>query len=87
MPAKNNVIDGIRQVSTALKEGRLRICRSCSDCRREFGLYRWESSGRDAPRKEDDHAMDDVRYFTATYLTGSGDEIFAVALDRKEVIY
>ena len=87
MPAKNNVIDGIRQVSTALKEGRLRICRSCSDCRREFGLYRWESSGRDAPRKEDDHAMDDVRYFTATYLTGSGDEIFAVALDRQEVIY
>lgn len=88
IPAKNNVLDGIRQVSTALKQGEIKICRCCSDCVREFGLYRWESGGRDAPLKENDHAMDDVRYFVATYLTGGGgDDIFAVALDRQEVIY
>ena len=82
-PAKNNVIDGIRQVSTALKQGKIRICRCCSDCIREFGLYRWESSGRDAPLKENDHAMDDVRYFVATFLEKDCDDtIFAVALER-----
>ncbi len=81
--AKNDVIDGIRQVSTALKQGDIRICRCCRDCIREFGLYRWESSGKDAPVKENDHAMDDVRYFAATYLNNSSDEgIFVFAMDR-----
>ena len=82
IPAKNSVVDGIRQVSTALKQGDIKICRSCSDCIREFGLYRWESGGRDAPLKEDDHAMDDLRYFVATCLNSSDSGIFAVALDR-----
>lgn len=81
-PARNNVLDGIRQVSTALKQGNIKICRNCTDCIREFGLYRWESSGKDAPIKENDHAMDDLRYFTATYLNGTDDGIFAVASDR-----
>ena len=83
MAADNRVIDGIRQVSTALKQGDIRICRCCTDCVREFGLYRWESGGKDAPLKENDHAMDDVRYFVSTYLNGYQDSgIFAVALDR-----
>ena len=81
-PAKNSVIDGIRQVSTALKQGNIKICRTCGDCIREFGLYRWESSGKDVPIKENDHAMDDLRYFTAAYLNGNDDGIFAVASDR-----
>ncbi len=80
--ARNNVIDGIRQVSTALKEGRIRICRSCSDSVREFGLYRWDRAGRDMPVKENDHAMDDIRYFVATYLMDRGESFFAVAAKR-----
>lgn len=80
--AKNNVIDGIRQVSSALKNGDIRICRCCNDCIKEFGLYRWESDGRDVPRKENDHAMDDVRYFVSTRLCRADDGIFALALDR-----
>ena len=86
IPAKNSVLDGIRKVGTALKQGDIKICRGCSDCIREFGLYRWESGGRDAPLKENDHAMDDVRYFVATYLDKDSDGIFAVALDRTEVM-
>ena len=65
-PAKNNVIDGIRQTSTALKQGKIKICRPCKDCIHEFGLYRWDSSGRDMPVKENDHAMDDIRYFVSS---------------------
>lgn len=86
IPAKNNVIDGIRQVSTALKQGDIRICRCCGDTVREFGLYRWESGGRDVPLKENDHAMDDIRYFTATYLNQAEDTFFAFSVNRQEVI-
>lgn len=79
--AKNNVLDGIRRVSTALKQGSIRICKNCTDCIREFGLYRWESGGKDTPLKENDHSMDDVRYFVSTALDDD-DDIFAFASDR-----
>lgn len=81
IPAVNNVLDGIRRVSTALKQGSIRVCRNCTDCIREFGMYRWESGGKDAPLKENDHAMDDVRYFVSTALDDN-DDIFAFASDR-----
>lgn len=69
IPAKNDVLDGIRRVSDCLKDGRIKICRGCSDAIREFSLYCWdESAVRDCPRKENDHAMDDIRYFVSTVL-------------------
>lgn len=81
-PAENNVLDGIRRVSTALKQGEIKICRACTDIIREFGLYRWDSNGRDAPIKENDHAMDDMRYFVTTLLNKSGGGFFAVSAER-----
>ena len=66
VPAVNSVRDGIRKTFTALKEGRVKICRECKDALTEFGLYRWDSSGRDLPVKENDHAMDDIRYFVSS---------------------
>ena len=81
-PAKNSVLDGIRQVSSALKDGRIRICAGCTDARREFSLYRWDDSGaKDCPVKENDHAMDDIRYFVTGVLEGGGG-IAAVAALR-----
>ncbi|MDR2753040.1 MAG: PBSX family phage terminase large subunit [Oscillospiraceae bacterium] len=69
LPAKNDVLSGIRLVADALQAGKLRISAACTDCIREFGQYVWEEdSGRDAPRKEYDHAMDDMRYFAAHAL-------------------
>ena len=73
IPAQNNVVDGIRRVSQALKQGDIRICRSCAAARREFGLYRWDSERRaDTPVKQNDHAMDDIRYFVTTGMKGGG---------------
>ena len=60
--ADNRVSDGIRVTADLLKGGELVICRTCGDCIREMGLYVWDE-GRDAPKKENDHAMDDMRYF------------------------
>ena len=65
--AKNDVLPGIRLVASLLQSGKLRIGASCGNTIREFGLYRWEE-GRDVPRKEDDHAMDDVRYFCTAVM-------------------
>ena len=66
---KNDVVDGIRRVSTALQQGKLLFSPACQDCIREFSLYRWdEKAAEDRPIKENDHAMDDVRYFVNTVL-------------------
>ena len=74
IPAVNDVVDGIRRTAVALKTGRIRICRGCTDTVREFGLYRWDDAARqDAPVKEFDHAMDDIRYFVTTLLDRVGD--------------
>lgn len=69
IPAKNDVVDGIRRVGDALKNGSIKICPDCKDSIREFGLYHWDdSAAKDCPRKENDHAMDDIRYFVSSVL-------------------
>ena len=82
--ADNDVITGIRNVSSALSENRLRFHESCKDIIREFHLYSWnEKTGTDAPIKENDHAMDDMRYFVADMLKNDGDSgFFALSVSR-----
>ena len=82
--ADNTVTDGIRVTADCLRSGRLQICRECRDCLREMALYCWdERSGGDAPRKEHDHAMDEMRYF-AMDLTHEEERGFAaVAVERR----
>lgn len=83
--AKNDVLTGIRRTADVISQGKLKIHRSCVDCIREFGLYRWSESGSaDAPVKENDHAMDDVRYFVMRFMPsgGEGGGFFVAALDR-----
>lgn len=72
--ANNDVLSGIRITADLLKRGRIVICESCGDCLREIALYRWseEANGRDAPHKDHDHAMDDMRYFAVT-MASCGD--------------
>lgn len=67
--ADNSVLDGIRRTSVYLKNGNIKIHRSCVDSIREFGLYRWdEKKTVDTVVKENDHAMDDIRYFCNTIM-------------------
>lgn len=79
--AKNDVINGIRQTAAALKQKQIVICDNCADSIREFSLYRWDEKGPDIPMKENDHAMDDIRYFVATILD-SGTGFTALAARR-----
>lgn len=81
--ADNDVVAGIRRVAAALKESRLKFHKSCKDIIREFSLYRWsEKSGADAPIKENDHAMDDMRYFVSEVLREKSDGFFAISVKR-----
>ena len=67
--ANNEVLPGIQLVAQLLRAGTLLIGRDCKAAIREFSLYSWQESGeRDQPVKENDHAMDDIRYFCMTVL-------------------
>ena len=67
--ANNDVLDGIRRTAVYLKNGNIKIHRSCVDSIAEFGLYRWDDKATaDTVIKENDHAMDDIRYFANTIM-------------------
>ena len=67
--AKNDVISGIMTTARFLQDGIIKVHRDCKDCIREFELYRWdEKSTEDKPIKENDHAMNETRYFAYTIL-------------------
>ena len=67
--ARNDVLPGIRLTAAMLRAGVIKIGAGCTDAIREFRLYRWEEKGEvDKVVKENDHAMDDIRYFCATVM-------------------
>jgi PBSX family phage terminase large subunit len=67
--ANNDVKNGIITTARFLQNGKIKVNRACKDAIREFGLYRWdEKATDDRPIKENDHAMDDIRYFCQTVL-------------------
>ena len=83
--ADNDVLRGINRVCQALKNNEICISPDCTDTLREFSIYRWDNSiKQDAPKKENDHAMDDIRYFVRTVLDGdTRDCAFSIAVERK----
>lgn len=82
--AENDVLNGINRVCMALKQNEIFISPVCTDAIREFSIYRWDNDiKRDAPKKENDHAMDDIRYFVNTVLDMRNDDCaFSVAVER-----
>lgn len=70
--ADNEVLIGIRRTASALQQNKLKINRSCKKAIGEFGGYIWDSKaqerGVEKPVKENDHAMDSIRYFVNTIM-------------------
>jgi len=64
--ADNEVLDGIRLVSSLFSSGQLKIMDSCEKTKEELTLYSWDQKaqerGEDKPLKENDHLMDALRY-------------------------
>ena len=84
VPAKNDVTGGIRKVHGAFRQGKILISPVCKASIKEFSLYRWdEGSGKDCPKKENDHAMDEIRYFVQTILSQeNADDFFVFSATR-----
>jgi hypothetical protein len=75
--AKGRVLDGIAAIQNRLKvcgDGRPRLTVSpgCPNVINEFESYEWQAE-KDAPQKENDHAMDALRYLSALLSEPSGD--------------
>lgn len=71
VPAVNDVIPGIATTMQLLNSGMVKIGTGCRDCIAEFQSYSWDrDEGGDIERviKENDHAMDETRYFCHTIL-------------------
>jgi hypothetical protein len=84
--AKNDVLAGIRLTADLLKRGKVVICEGCEDCLCEMEGYCWEEDGeKEMPRKVDDHAMDELRYFAVTVAEGElrWENMGAVAVERR----
>jgi PBSX family phage terminase large subunit len=64
--ADNEVLDGIRTMSSALRTRKLRVHERCENFQREVQAYCWDDKkverGKEEPKKQDDHAMDAARY-------------------------
>jgi len=65
-PGRNEVVEGIRTLSSLLARDRLRIHTSCTGLLSEIPGYSWDDKaseqGRDEPVKADDHSIDAARY-------------------------
>lgn len=69
MNANNAVIDGIRNTASYLQAGKIYIQKDCEKTIKEFGIYSWDDkSTEDKVIKENDHAMDSIRYMVHTVL-------------------
>lgn len=67
--ANNDVLNGIQDVTKFLNAGVLFFHKSCKNTFEEFEAYSWdEKSQEDAVIKENDHSMDQIRYFCRTLL-------------------
>ncbi|WP_083521271.1 PBSX family phage terminase large subunit [Alicyclobacillus kakegawensis] len=70
--ADNAVLEGIQLVGRLLADGELLVHESCTHLRREFASYVWDPKaqqrGEDKPLKQNDHALDALRYALYTHL-------------------
>jgi PBSX family phage terminase large subunit len=70
--AKNDVLEGIRNVGSSLNNMQILINDKCLNTFKEFFSYIWDTKalerGEDKPVKVMDHAMDAIRYFVNTIL-------------------
>lgn len=66
-PAKNDVMNGIRETATAMNCKRIAVMDYITEFKDEAGGYVWDnSSGEERPIKVNDHMMDAIRYMVMT---------------------
>lgn len=71
--ADNDVLDGIRITASLIQQRRLRVSKDrCKNLQREIESYVWDEKalqyGDERPVKQNDHAMDAMRYLCKTVI-------------------
>lgn len=71
--ADNDVLNGIRDVSTLFAIGKIKINAACASLLKEIKTYAWDEKaaqqlGIDKPIKQNDHAVDALRYYVHTVV-------------------
>ena len=67
MSANNDVLNGIRNTSTAMRRGLIKVHTRCKNWRNEAQGYIWDTKSiEERPVKDLDHLMDATRYFVNT---------------------
>ncbi|WP_042472833.1 PBSX family phage terminase large subunit [Bacillus ndiopicus] len=76
LKAKNDVLEGIRNVGNALVNELIKYNDCCRETFREFSSFIWDEKaaarGEDKPVKQNDHHMDGDRYFINTVIFKNG---------------
>lgn len=86
--ANNDVANGIIYTGRKVANGSLKICRKCSHLISEFQSYVWDEKclkiGIDKPKKENDHALDALRYVMYSHFAPKEDgESTAAELEKR----
>ena len=75
--ANNRVEDGIQIVTSEMKKGTVVVCEECVNTIREIQGYVWDTKqaakGYDEPLKQNDHAVDALRYAIASHKVSTFD--------------
>lgn len=84
-PARNEVLDGIRHVATAMREGTVRVGRGCRSLADELAGYVWDERAEvDRPVKVADHACDALRYGVETMRMYNRERPYRSLLDGSD---
>jgi len=86
--AENDVNNGIGYTAMKLCNGALKVCKKCTNLIAEFQSYVWDDKsvklGVDKPKKENDHALDALRYIMYSHFAPrEGGESNAEQLDKR----
>lgn len=87
LKAKNDVLDGIRTVASALSLSLFYVNDICKETLKEFSSYLWDPKkldhGVEEVLKDNDHCMDALRYFIYTVLRHDIEEGYDESLYNK----
>lgn len=83
----NDVLPGITKMTSMVSEGQLTILNTCTNLIREIEGYCWDTKasakGKDEPIKQNDHAIDALRYAVMGYMGGEGGGIVDFPINRS----
>lgn len=85
--ANNDVVPGIKHTMNCIHTGAIKVSSECARTIEEFESYVWDDKSEDdKPIKENDHAMDAMRYFVMTERAYRKKETYVSPFERRVLV-